>query len=374
MAELHVEVSIVDAVTVHPNADRLELASIKGWQTVVVKDQYKAGDRVVYVPIDSILSPKLEELLFPAGSKIKLDKGRIRSIRIRQAVSQGMIVGIDESLETLYPGISKKRVGSDVAEFLGVTKWEPPVDSLPSRMAARPITHNNPYFQKYTDIDNIKFYPGAFSPDEEVYITEKIHGTSARYAILPTNVHGWKKRLRKWLHLLPAYEFCYGSRNIQLQAKVLVYPGYESEDGENVYAWVARTFNLAKILRPNEQLYGEIVGPGIQKNYIYGYKPGTWGFYAYDVRVDGSYLSSKAFQEWCDEREVPRVPVLFEGYLRDTGLDQLRSGPSVLAPTTQPIREGTVIKPKFETFIYTGRKVLKHINDEYLLHDQTEFH
>ena len=41
----------------HPNADALELATILGWQVVIKKDQFKVGDKVVYVGLDSILPP-----------------------------------------------------------------------------------------------------------------------------------------------------------------------------------------------------------------------------------------------------------------------------------------------------------------------------
>lgn len=40
----------------------------------------------------------------------------------------------------------------------------------------------------------------------------------------------------------------------------------------------------------------------------------------------------------------------------------------------QKIIEGSVIKPEIETNTYIGRKVLKLLNDTYLLGDQTEEH
>ena len=39
----------------HPNADRLELAQILGWQTVVQKGLHKEGDKVLFIVIDSIV-------------------------------------------------------------------------------------------------------------------------------------------------------------------------------------------------------------------------------------------------------------------------------------------------------------------------------
>lgn len=36
-----------------PEADRLELVRVDGWQSVVEKGLYKVGDRVVFIEIDS---------------------------------------------------------------------------------------------------------------------------------------------------------------------------------------------------------------------------------------------------------------------------------------------------------------------------------
>ena len=367
MSSLIVEVCKIDQIVEHPNADRLELAIVKGWQTVVGKGQYNEGDTCIYVPIDSILPPALEDYLFPADSKIKLEKSRVRSIRIRKAISQGMIIDFDAPIIIEYPKLAKAKVGDDVAEILGITKYEPPAHSVPGKMRARQITHNNPVFNKYTDIENIKHYPGLFDEDDEIYVTEKVHGTSVRYAILPTHVWGLWKRLKKKLGLLPKFEFCYGSRNVQLQAKKNLYYA------QDVYAIIARQLDIEKLLLPGETLYGEIVGDGIQKGYAYGCGKEEWKFVAYDIKDERGYLNSEEFIKVCDERGIPRVPALYQGRLGDVDLDTLRNGPSVLAPS-QPLREGTVIKPRFETVAYMGRKVLKHISDEYLLTDQSDFH
>ena len=68
-----VEIVKLDDVIEHPNADRLEIAVVHGgWQTIVPKGAYAKGSLVVYIPIDSLLSEKLENMLFPPESKITL--------------------------------------------------------------------------------------------------------------------------------------------------------------------------------------------------------------------------------------------------------------------------------------------------------------
>lgn len=63
MSELVVEVCEVLDVKPHPNADRLELIQVKGWDVVVQKDLLKVGDPVVYFPPDSVLTEDLADRL-----------------------------------------------------------------------------------------------------------------------------------------------------------------------------------------------------------------------------------------------------------------------------------------------------------------------
>ena len=55
MSTLQVEVCTVDEIKEHPNADKLELAIIRGWQTCISKGSYQVGDKVVYFPPDTLL-------------------------------------------------------------------------------------------------------------------------------------------------------------------------------------------------------------------------------------------------------------------------------------------------------------------------------
>jgi intein/homing endonuclease len=173
-----VEIVKIDDILPHPDPEThsLELAQIKGWQCVVAKGRYSKGDKVVYIPIDSILPKDVEEKLFPPDSKIKLNKSRVRTIKIRKAVSQGMIA----SCELL--GVDKYPVGKDVKDILGITKHEPPVKHFNQKMnvsAKKRI--NNPNFRKYGGIENFKNYNDLFEDGEEVIVSEKVHGCLQAY-------------------------------------------------------------------------------------------------------------------------------------------------------------------------------------------------
>lgn len=68
-----------------PDADRIEVARIDGWEVVVSKkDNFHVGDRVVYVEIDSKM-PETPEYEF-----LKSRKYVVKTIVMRGQVSQGL--------------------------------------------------------------------------------------------------------------------------------------------------------------------------------------------------------------------------------------------------------------------------------------------
>lgn len=365
MSELKVCVVQIDEILEHPNAERLEIACIAGWNCVVRKDEYKAGDKVVYIPIDSVLPGELEGRLFPPDSKVRLEKSRIRTIKLRGAISQGLVITLEEA--QLSPNTP---VGTDVAAKLGITKYEPPIASIPGHMQTKSKTRvrSNPNFHKYTDIENFKHYPNLFEPGELVYVSEKLHGASARYGWFPTEANTLWKKVKKLFRLLPPYEFCLGSRNVQLQDKK--YTGFYAT---NLWGKIAEQERLHEKLEYGEAVYGEIVGDGVQAGYTYGCGKGEHRFYAYDVQVNGRWLNYAEFVNFCNLKQIVRVPELYVGPYIAEFVSGLREGVSVVGD--QPVREGVVVKPLIETTCMIGRKVVKYISDTYLLKpDMTDFH
>lgn len=359
-----VEICTVNAVAPHPNADRLELAYVKGWQCVVPKGQYKEGDLCVYIPIDSVLPHNVEAIIFPEGSKVTLSKSRVKTIRLRGAISQGLMV----STELL--SVANLPVGTDCSKFLGITKYEPPVSASPQRnLQQKSKKQCNPHFKKYTSIENFKNFNEVFAEGDKVVITEKIHGTNFRAGYVPTKANTLWKKILKFFRVLPEYEFVYGSHNVQLQDNPR--PVYYSTD---VYTETVNKYDLKSMLLEGEVIYGEVYGGTIQKGYHYGCDKDERKLVVFDLMVDGEYVEHARMESRCAFMKLPTVPVLFKGGFSASHAKLLSTGDSVLAPT-QKVREGIVIKPVEETTCYMGRKILKLINDDYyLLKDTTDFH
>lgn len=358
-----VPLTTIVKVEPHSNADRLEIAWVYGFQVIVSKGKYKAGDRVVYIPIDSLLPVWLETILFPEGSKITLHHHRVRQIRIRKVASQGMIIDPQDIASKVNPAYLD--LEQDLAAILEVTKYEPPQrgsgQTKPGTPRNRPL--ENPRFHKYGGIDNIKWYPTYFD-EKEVIIQEKLHGSNCRASFSKTAANTWLKKIRKFLGLLPAYEYCYGSNNVQLQDR----RNYTGFYGTDVYGTALANVGAFNRLKPGETIYGELIGPGIQKDYEYGHK--DLHFVLFDVKVelpDGSqeYLNPELAEAFAKERGFDFVPVLYRGIFNAEMAKSLSMGPSVYAPS-EKIREGVVIKSRVDYSHESSKRALKLISEDYL--------
>jgi RNA ligase (TIGR02306 family) len=384
MNDFKVEVVRLERIEKHPNADRLDLAFVRGWQVVTRKGELKTGDLVVYFPIDSVLPGDLEADLFPPDSKIKLNKSRIKTIKIRGAISQGMIVPLSD--HSMLTRLGYRFEGTDVTVDLGVTKYEPPVSSLPASMRAKRVRRENPFFKSYDKMSHFKNYPSLFADGEEVIVTEKIHGTNFRAGWVPTVADTWWKKIKKFFGKLEPFEFVYGSHHVQLQDK----KGWNGYYEFNVYAETVEKYWLKTRIPKGYVIYGEVYGPGIQKGYGYGLPTGEHQLRIFDVMVYDESVHQMKYINWMGVEimasllKCKTAPVIYKGPFRSDLVKEWEQGPSLIGwyPNDEVIvntpaqehREGVVIKPVEEIQTYMGRKVLRSINPEYLMVAETEFH
>jgi RNA ligase (TIGR02306 family) len=348
MSSVLVEVKTIDAVHEHPNADNLAIAEVGGWQFVTQKSGYKAGDKVVYFPPDTVLPGDVAEEL---GVARYLDKGRIKAIKLRGEPSFGLVV---PPADPTWP------VGLDVAEHYGAKKWEPPAREFTGRNVGgqQPLYSDalpeNPMFNRYTDIENLRHYKTLFNEGEPVYVSEKVHGTSCRIGIVDGE---WQAGCGKGRQRKPLAE--------------CVYP-------DSAWYWFPRSIAgvdalLTDLARHNTQaiLYGEVYGSGVQ-SLNYGLAQGKIAFAAFDLMINGVYLNGPAFREVMASYDIPVVPSF--GYLTYNfeKIRDLANGPTTLGATH--IREGVVVKPLTErNHPKVGRLVLKYVSDAYLTGKQTDF-
>ena len=369
MADVKVTVERIHDVLAHPNADKLEIAVISGeggYQCCVQKGIFKPGDKCVYFPVDSVLPEPVESKIFGEDAKVKLSKSRVKTIRLRGAISQGLTVPLYLFAEYNYP------IGYDLTERLGVKKFEPDQKGSPTFGQRAPKKNQNPNFNKYTDIQHLKRYSQALV-DRYVLAFEKIHGTNFRAGYVPSVCHSWLDRLRKVMGIFPNWEFVYGSHNVQLHRKNRGKDFYSREENVDVYTKTVEQYHIKDRLYPSEVIYGEIYGDKIQKKYEYGCLPGETKLLVFDVQINGKFLDADDLIVWCEDRGFNHPPIVYRGMFDMHKLDDAVGGKSLIDDDC--IKEGLVVRPMVESFGHMGRLVFKYINPEYLLQkDLSEYH
>ena len=350
----------------HSNADKLEFCRVFDFSVITQKQKYQVGSTVIYIPVDSILPTELESKIFGPDSKIKLNKSRVRQIRIRGLASQGMLV------DPAILGLSNLTEGDDLAEKLGITKYEPQPEfssNLPKVKKEHNRYYENPYFHQYGGLQNIKWYPDMFIEGQEVVYQEKIHGSNFRCGWLPQEPKNLWQKFLKLVGKFPKYQFCFGSNTVQRQHK-------DKKDtstfyGEDIYFKMVQKYDLKNKLQPNETLYAEIYGPGIQKGYEYGLPNSEHRIAVFDIKKlaedkkSNQWLTVGEVTDFCKERALPTVPVLYRGPHSKELAKEYTLGASALY-TGQKVREGIVIRDPKETTCYAGKKFFKLISEDYL--------
>jgi RNA ligase (TIGR02306 family) len=324
----------LESVKSHPNADNLDLVQCLGYQVVTRRGAFAPGDLVVYFPPDSVFGADA-----PLGEDERryLDKGRVRVVRLRGEPSHGMLLAAPAGAQE----------GEDLAERYHVTKYEPPVWEARSLQAHYDLAIE-PKFPRYTDIQNGRIHYKRFLPDEQVVVTEKIHGRNARVGWISGRLVVGSHTQRK----VPPAEGVEWARNIDWAPAALV----------EVQTLVRSFGDEHDVI-----VFGETYGRSVQ-SLDYGIPKGApFGFRAFDLMVDGDYLSYPDFHAACWAAEVLMAPVLYRGPFDLERVLRLADGPSVM-PKANHIREGVVVRPDHErTDPKLGRMILKFIGSEYML-------
>lgn len=218
-------------------ADRIELAKVQGWQSVIRKGDYKAGDKVIFVPIDTVLTPAVwNKHLWDKNDPTK--PIRVRTVRMRGAISQGLIFPTSlVSAQEIWDHMDDPTEDVSIAGMLGITKYEKQIHASLAGVAKGDFPSQ---FVSKTDEDNLKSNTRAFAELKKchaVSITLKLDGTSATFI----------------KELDGTFRVC--SRNLELH-----------DDVENAHWQMAREYQLQELMKSGTVLQGEIVGPRVQKN------------------------------------------------------------------------------------------------------------
>ena len=306
-----------------PGKDRIAYASLKdlGWQ-VIVDISHKAGDKVVYVEIDSILPVKPEyEFLRKRCFSEKWNGFVIKGMKMAGLISYGLVI-------PLPAGYEDKADGFDMTGVLEIKKKEddtPILSALPAspfdRFAAwfcgkLGIKRRNKSvgimdgwlsFAPKTDetrIENLDYLFDAEFRGAPVYTTVKCDGQSATFAV-------FKKH------------FFMASRNAVLyrepvrRAVAELNPKRAQPRMDNFKRIAAHYDIPAKLsmLKDREKtgvvIQGELCGPGIQKNPMGLPDIDLFIFNVYYPRNEGGvekFMSWEGINAFCQDLGLKTVP------------------------------------------------------------------
>jgi RNA ligase (TIGR02306 family) len=326
MSTHSVNIYKLDSIQKHPNADTLGVTHILGFQCIVRLADFKEGDLVAYIEPDYIV-PQTPEFTFLGKHR------RIKAQKLRGVWSQGLIIKAPEG----------SKPGDDVMEQLGVTRYEPQLPSWwgvsgPAVGVEEEVPESLKGMPVY-DLENWRKYPDIFVQGDEVSITEKIHGTNARFAF---------RDGRMW---------CGGRRQ------------WRKEEPKNYYwealkqnPWIEDWCKASGMV-----LYGEVFGD--VQDLKYGHRQGKVTFLAFDVYgsvlaelVGGVFRGAHEFKQLVPKE--CRVPELYCGPYNKEIVEKLSLQNSTLA---NHCAEGVVIKPMLERWNPDiGRVALKAVSSRYL--------
>jgi RNA ligase (TIGR02306 family) len=320
-----------------PGADAIECARIDGWEVVVKKGEFKAGDPCFYFEIDSFLPirPEFEFLRKSCYRQMGDVEGfRLKTVVMRDQVSQGLALPTRAfpAVATTDPVV--------LQEAFGVVKWDPP---LPPELLGQAVGYF-PSFIPKTDqerIQNLEIKPSWGETTFEASV--KLEGESV--TVFRNDQAGDERFLQG---------VC--SRGISML-----------ETEKNVlWRAVRKAHLLDKIVGTgrNLALQCELIGHGIHGNHE---KLPAVELFVYDIfDIDAyRYFDPSERREFCAARGIQHVPVV-EAHLRimpdETAIDDLlrmADGPSLKART----REGLVFKSNGP-----GKRIsFKAISNQYLL-------
>ena len=312
----------------HPNADSLSMVKAFGYDCAVRTDDWTDGDLAVYIPPDSLVSDTEPFQFLKRDSR---QWNRIRVKRLRGYISQGLLV----------PAPDGSKIGDDVMEQMGITHYEPPE---PMSFGGDNEKGPSGYYPKY-NVENFNSSSAQearvslgqmLSVDDEVVVTEKLHGASARYVFSEDRM--WVASRTSW----------------------------KKEEAKNVY-WKGLVQNpwIEEWCRahPGLVVYGEIFGQ--VQDLKYGATKNQIKFAAFDILDKDRWLDFDEAQDI--GRGLTWVPFLYRGKFDEEKIRQMAETDSSICGADH-LSEGIVVKPVVERKdLEIGRVLLKIVSNRYYL-------
>ena len=342
--------------------DRIVKTLVNGLSIVIGKDDFKPGDIAVYCANETVLNGRYLHInSLYSNKKLNADNtitgyisnnGRVRAIKLGGVPSYGILLDpdsiarfVDEPVEDVIKYL-EEHLGEDFDEidderfiqvYLPVSDIVEPecgngMNKINKKLKRFKMLIDGSFSFNYHTMLLAKHFD-EFSPYDKVFISNKLHGTSAIFSniltLIPTN---WFKRMIRRLlcedEYDKAYNIVYSSRKVIQNAYINANKG-SGYYSSNVYGYWAK--KLKDLIPEDYTLYCEIVGftpngEAIQVGYDYGcsrYSHNKSKLMVYRITVKGKELDipdvikfGKSLKKALG-REIIEYPLLYEGTLKD---------------------------------------------------------
>lgn len=422
----------IDDVIPHPNADLLSIAIIGGWQVCIKLDEFKKGNLALYCEIDALVPTSVPEFAFLEARTDSLKSfgeqtySRIKTIKLRKELSQGLLVPIPRQLE------APVEEGDDLTQALGVLKYEKSASKNATEVEANYSWYHRLALRIYgPEVEPLPFpallrkseenrvqnsssqYQRAVADGEEFEVSVKLDGESMTVYVLPSTtgtveygvcsrnceirkndiVFTYPQALRRWLGGLmirnrraislrritwpTAYQGVLGwirefrannTRRDLFNVGVPEFKRVIRADSDNFMRFALKH----GLMRRLEDMYnetgiaytvqGELFGPGIQSNHE---GVSELAFNVYRVYRNGrEVLAPDTAQRTCIALGLSYVPVLEQSAkLPATMAEALKRAEGKCYYTNKGHREGLVFKSLSRDYSF------KVISNKYLLNE-----
>lgn len=360
--------------------DNIVQCNVLGWNVIVKKDEFKDGDKCVYIEIDSICPSDNPDFAFLEKKHYK-----IKTMKMRGTISQGIVFPM-----SILHSDKEFNIGDDVTDLLKITQIEDEVPATKSvsreqrekqfkakhkKFFSNPIVK---YLMRYVWFRKIVFafmpknktkkygFPSYIVKTDEIrlqnmpwvlesckdvpmIVTEKLDGTSSTFGL---------QRIKK-----NKFDFAVCSRNVRQSTpdKICYYA-----DMPNVYWEMAVKYDIENVLKDIQRKYnadtvviqGETIGEGIQKN---KYNIKGHDLYVFNLIINGQRIDSIKARDILKEYGMKFVPILENNYILLDNVDDMIKYADGKSEIYDTLREGVVIRS------YDRNVSFKCISNKFLL-------
>lgn len=357
-------------------ADAIECAVVDGWQCVVKKGEFTAGDLCMYHEIDSILPAGVqcyEFLVTKQGREYERGRGaRLRTIKLRGQIAQGLALPL---LLSMNP--SNFAVGEDITDLMGVYKYEAPVQASLQGQGRG----NYPSWLPKTDQERVEnCFASLFTGDFEYQHTIPETGqviTKTRDRLTDDDVFVCEEKLEG--SSMTIYKDRDGNLGVTSRTVDL-----KLEQQGNSFVDAAKASGILEALGQVDTstggiaIRGELIGLGIQGNI---YKLKSTEFHVFDVYSEQQmdyvpFKSRNLFLGVLEEflptyskaiKKVPYLGLFGPGKMTVEEVVAFADGESALAKTK---REGVVFKSAAPLTRHKRLVTFKAVSRSYLLSEK----